>query len=95
MPSPDNILSSVGINVKIQKIDEFANKESLLLNNKSCYSLSKNVGLYHYEHRREEWRDIGHEKERKKKNIFDLMDDSKASDRRCDSGGSSYRHYSG
>ena len=92
--SSDNILSSVSINVKMQIMDEFANKESLLLNNKNGYFLSKNVGLYHYKHRHEEWRNIEREKERKKKNFSDLIDDSKAPDHRYDNGGSYSRHYS-
>lgn len=77
----------------MQIMDEFANKEALLLNNKNGYFLSKNVGLFHYKHRHDEWREIEREKERKKKTFSDLLDDPKANDHhRYDNGGPSYRH---
>lgn len=76
----------------MQIMDEFANKESLLMNNKNGYFLSKNVGLYHYKHRHDEWREIEREKERKKKTFSDLLDDPKANDHhRYDNGVPSYR----
>lgn len=77
----DNILSAVNMKVKIQIMDEFAVQESILQSNKNGYFLSKNVGLYHYKHRYEEWKEIEREKERKRKTFSDLIDDTKMNDR--------------
>ena len=62
-------------------MDEFAQKESLLQSNKNGFFLSKNVGLYHYKHRYDEWKNIELDKERKRKTFSGLIEDTRATDR--------------
>jgi len=69
----DNILNSVSIKVKHKIMDEFCSKEQALQNNKNGYFLSKNVGLYHYKYRYEEWKEQEEAKERKRKTFSDLV----------------------
>lgn len=74
-------------------MDEFCEKEQMLQNNKNGYFLTKNVGLYHYKYRYNEWKEIEERKERKRKTFTELVDNPKySSPDKCDNGTSYHRH---